>query len=125
MKLQQINNPSEFEKLVELVHSLGFVIIKPEGANAEVEILPDLSFPRPSKFLVLSDQIDLLVFRAVKDYFVVDQVDSPIIALDQNRLVNQTLQRGRFYFTNLEGFAPFWVSPLAAQLHREGYTLQM
>jgi hypothetical protein len=160
MKSQQINfflSPDEFGKLSDLVHSLGFVILQYEVSTPEVRILPSLSsINYPRKVFALTDQLPLVVFKSVNDYYLLNEIDSPVISFSENRLSEQQLNRGRFYFTKetwkaepkneafikksqtlfrqfkktfpdaaLEGFAPFWVSPQAAQLHREGYTLQM
>jgi hypothetical protein len=137
-----------------LVHSLGFVIVEIDSPKAEPIISSHISTPSFFKSLVLADQLPLLIFKPIKDYYSINEWDSPVISLDINRLNENKLSRGRFYFLKetfqneakntefikkaqllfkqfkktfpdpkLEGYQNFWVSPQAAELHKQGVVL--
>jgi hypothetical protein len=157
MKSQQINfflSPTEFGQLENLVHNLGFVILSYEVPTPDPCVIPDFSHPLGVKFFALPDQLSFISFIEGKNTFVLDETNSPIISFGQNRMENQKLNRGWFYYLKdnrnnepknpeflkkaqllfkqfkktfpdpkLEGYQNFWVSPQAAELHKQGVVL--
>lgn len=102
MKSQQINfflTSSDYAKLPELLQDTEFVLLdyiystpKAEAKTfAEIEKTPEV-------FFVLNSLLAEVKFRAVKEGFVPDVLESPIISFFKGNFSEKEIQRGRLYF---------------------------